>query len=48
MNSILSMTAQHDVIVILIFAGQVVLIEFDVLVAVESNLGVVISIEVNR
>jgi len=48
MTNILSVTDKHDIVVIwVLFAGQVVLIEFDVLVAIKSYLSVVISIEVD-
>ena len=46
MTDILSVADQHRVI--WVFAGQVILVEFDVLVAVKSHLSVVISIEVYR
>jgi len=46
MTDILSVADQHSVI--WVFAGQVILVEFDVLVAVKSHLSVVISIEVYR
>ena len=48
MADILSVATAHHDVVVWIFAGQIILIKFNVLVTIESYLSVIISIEVHR